>query len=110
MAFETCERLVKKERNLGISIIMASYTEDIGSSWDNFAKAMKDMQTGLLLGSISDQQVFSVRLPYGTTEKAIKPNRGRFCRVKTALLENNILKAWITQINKSYRKNNQSVE
>jgi len=38
------ERLVKKERNLGISIIMASYTEDIGSSWDNFAKAMKDMQ------------------------------------------------------------------
>jgi len=67
---------------------MASYTEDIGSSWDNFAKAMKDMQTGLLLGSISDQQVFSVRLPYGTTEKAIKPgdgyliNRGRFCRVK----------------------------
>jgi len=27
------ERLVKKERNLGISIIMASYTEDIGSSW-----------------------------------------------------------------------------
>jgi len=30
---------------------MASYTEDIGSSWDNFAKAMKDMQTGLLLGS-----------------------------------------------------------
>ncbi|CDG35330.1 FHA domain-containing protein [Acetivibrio thermocellus BC1] len=110
------ERLVKKERNLGISIIMASYTEDIGSSWDNFAKAMKDMQTGLLLGSISDQQVFSVRLHYGTTEKAIKPgdgyliNRGRFCRVKTALLENNILKAWITQINKSYRKNNQSVE
>lgn len=111
------ERLAKKERNLGISIVMAGHTQDIGSSWESFAKAFKDMQTGVLLGSISDQQVFSVRLPYGTTEKAIKPgdgylvNRGRFCRVKTAMLESNILKAWITQINKSYsKKDNSSVE
>ncbi|ODM25548.1 type VII secretion protein EssC [Clostridium sp. Bc-iso-3] len=111
------EILVKKERNLGISTVMAGYTQDVGSSWDNLAKAFKDMQTGILLGSISDQQLFSIRLPYGTTEKAINPgdgylvNRGRFCRVKTAMLENNILKAWITQIKKSYsNKDNRPVE
>jgi len=110
------ERIIKKERNLGISILAAGYTQDISSCWDSLAKALKDMQTGILLGSISDQQVFSIRLPYGTTEKPIKPgdgylvNRGRFGRVKTAMLENNILKAWIAQINKSYSKNNQSVD
>lgn len=111
------ERIVKKERNLGISILMAGHTQDMGSSWESFAKALKDMQTGILLGSIADQQVFSIRLPYGTTEKTIKPgdgylvNRGRFCRVKTAMLENNILKAWITQIKKSYsQKDNRSAE
>ena len=102
------ERILKRDRSLGVNLLVASMSSDIGSSWDAFAKALKELQTGLLLASASDQQVFSIKLPYGEAERALKPGdgyyvtRGRYIGLKTALMENQILKAWVDQVIQKY--------
>ncbi|MCL1874345.1 MAG: type VII secretion protein EssC [Clostridiales bacterium] len=63
------ERIAKKEHGLKIAIWAAGNTNDIGSSYDSFVKAFKNAQCGLIFGSLKEQNVFNVRLPYGAYEK-----------------------------------------
>lgn len=105
------ERILKKDRSLGVSLIMGGSAGDVNSSWENFAKALKDLQVGMLFGSVNDQQIFNIRLPYGTTEKQKKPgdgyfvSKGSYVGMKTVLVENNVLKAWVDQLVAKYDNN-----
>ena len=63
------ERIAKKEHGLKVAIWAGSNIGDISSSYDSFVKAFKNAQCGVLFGSIKEQGVFNVRLPYGRYEK-----------------------------------------
>ncbi|MCL1905405.1 MAG: type VII secretion protein EssC [Clostridiales bacterium] len=63
------ERIAKKEYGLKISIWAAGNNSDISVSYDSFVKAFKNAQCGVLLGSLKEQGVFNVRMPYGSYEK-----------------------------------------
>ncbi len=73
---ELLERIIRYERNLKISVIASDNTSEIEGNWDSLAKVIKDEQTGLLLGSIKDQSLFSVKYPYGSTEKELELGDG----------------------------------
>jgi len=66
---ELIERIVKKERGLKISVIAADNISEFTNNWSDLCKVFKEEQTGILLGSIRDQDLYNVRFPYGTTEK-----------------------------------------
>lgn len=72
------ERIVKQERGMKIAIIAADNLSDFSGNWDSFGKSVKEEQTGLLLGSIKEQTLFSARLPYGTAEKEMELMDGYF--------------------------------
>ena len=90
-------------------MVIGGTTGDINSSWEGFAKALKDLQVGMLFGLINDQQIFNIRLPYGTVERPQNPGDGYFISkgshtgMKTALIENNVLKAWVDQLEANTR-------
>jgi S-DNA-T family DNA segregation ATPase FtsK/SpoIIIE len=86
------EQLIRRERGLGFHLIIAGATSDFASGWDGLTKALKELQTGFLIGSSdhSDLQLFNLRLPAGEAGKMLPPGqgfyvrRGRFRRVKAA--------------------------
>jgi len=72
------ENIVRREHNLNVHIIMAGQITDIGNAWDGLGKAMRDLQSGLLLSDPNEQQVFSIRLPYSETNKQLKTSEGYY--------------------------------
>lgn len=72
------ERIVKQERGLKIAVIAADNISDFSGNWDSFGKAVKEEQTGLLLGSIKEQGLYSARMPYGESEKEMEMFDGYF--------------------------------
>ena len=42
-----------------VAIIAADNTIDLASNWDNLVKAIRNQQTGLLLGSLKEQNLFT---------------------------------------------------
>lgn len=75
---ELLERIVKQERGLKIAVLAADLTSDLASNWDSFGKALREEQTGLLLGSLKDQNLYNTRIPYGTQEKELELGDGYF--------------------------------
>jgi S-DNA-T family DNA segregation ATPase FtsK/SpoIIIE len=63
------ERIAKKEHGLKIAIWAGCNISDISSSYDSFAKLFKNGGCGVMFGSIKDQGVFNLRVPYGSYEK-----------------------------------------
>jgi S-DNA-T family DNA segregation ATPase FtsK/SpoIIIE len=86
------EQMVRRERGLGLHILVAGAASDVGGSWEAVAKAVKEMQTGFLLGTTERDclQLLNIKLPYGEADKALSPGqgcfarRGRQCKVKVA--------------------------
>ncbi|WP_051569332.1 type VII secretion protein EssC [Alkaliphilus transvaalensis] len=70
------ERVVKKDHGLKVAVLAVGTTSDFEANWDNFGKSVRETQTGILLGSIKDQGLFNVRLPYGTTERELEMGDG----------------------------------
>ncbi|GAA0388109.1 type VII secretion protein EssC [Paenibacillus motobuensis] len=75
---ELVERIVKQERGMKVAVIAADAISDFNGNWDSLGKAIKEEQTGILLGSIKEQGLFSARLPYGMTEKEMDNYDGYF--------------------------------
>lgn len=75
---ELIERIVKQERGMKVAVIAADNISDFTGNWDSLGKAIKEEQTGLLIGSIKEQTLFSARLPYGATEKELEAMDGYF--------------------------------
>lgn len=68
---ELLERIVKREYGLKVAILAAGITNDLANNYDAFAKAVRETQSGILLGSLRDQNLYGVRIPYGSAEKEI---------------------------------------
>lgn len=72
------ERIINKEAGLKISIFAAGDCRQLSNNYDSLAKAFKDRQCGVLLGFIKDQDIFNIRLPYGSIEKEFEKEDGYF--------------------------------
>ncbi|PQQ67078.1 type VII secretion protein EssC [Acetivibrio saccincola] len=75
---ELMERIVKRDRGLKVTVIAGDNTSEFESNWDGFAKAIRDEQTGVLLGSLKEQNLFGVKIPYGVQEKELEKGDGYF--------------------------------
>lgn len=88
---ELIERLVKQERGMKVAVIAADNASDLASNWDSLGKAIREEQTGLLLGSLREQNLFTARLPYGIDEKDFEMGDGyfivknKFTRLRSAI-------------------------
>ncbi len=102
---ERLEQMIRRERGLGFHILIAGLSNDIGSAWEGWAKALKEQQTGFLLGSSDhdDLQLFNLHLPMGEAGRKLSPGqgffgqRGRYRKVKVATCKAGsvTLKEWV---------------
>lgn len=107
---ERLEHLIRRERDLGFHVLLAGNVNDLSNSFDPWVKALKELQTGFLLGSSdsSDLQLFNLRLPLGESGKPLPPGQGFFARrgryrrlkVVTCQMGATTLVPWIAQIQK----------
>ncbi len=75
---ELLERIVKQERGLKVAVLAADDTADLANNWESLAKLIRDEQTGVILGSLKEQNLFSASLPYGVQEKQLELGDGYF--------------------------------
>ncbi|MBT2293171.1 type VII secretion protein EssC [Paenibacillus albidus] len=73
---ELLERVVKQDRALKVAVIAADNTAELAGNWDGLGKAIREEQCGLLLGSLKEQNLYNVRVPYGEKEKELEPGDG----------------------------------
>lgn len=85
-------RIAKKEAGMKVSLLAAGNLSDVGSAYGSVARVFKEMQNGLLFGSLKEQGLFNARMPYGSYEKqefgvgeGYLINRNRFSEVKVAV-------------------------
>ncbi|MBM4430091.1 MAG: type VII secretion protein EssC, partial [Chloroflexi bacterium] len=76
------EQMIRRERGLGMHILVAGASSDIEGSWEAVTKALKEMQSGFLLGTTERDslQLFNIKLAYGEADKALPPGQGCFAR------------------------------
>ncbi|NIK77497.1 S-DNA-T family DNA segregation ATPase FtsK/SpoIIIE [Paenibacillus castaneae] len=75
---ELLERIIKQERGMKVAVIAADNTSDLASNWDTLGKAIREEQTGILLGRIKEQNLYSVSFPFGKQEKNTEQGDGYF--------------------------------
>jgi S-DNA-T family DNA segregation ATPase FtsK/SpoIIIE len=104
------EALLKRGRGLGIHVLLADVSSDMAtlSYSDTLGKAVKDGQTGILLGTtdINDLSIFNLRLPPEEQGKTLVPGRGFFARrnrarglhIANAQHSPSSMKEWMTRI------------
>lgn len=104
------EHLIRRERGYGFSLIVAGSGNEIGGSWDGWVKALREMQSGFVLGSseLDDMQVLGARLPSAESGKVLPVSfgyyvkRGRPRKVKIATYQSPTLNLddWIARISR----------
>jgi S-DNA-T family DNA segregation ATPase FtsK/SpoIIIE len=79
---EAVEQFVRRDRGLGFHLLLAGTTADLLAGWDGVAKAMREQQTGFLLGSSDhgELQLAGIRLPPGEAGRPLPPGVGYFVR------------------------------
>jgi len=105
---ERLDQLIRRERGMGFHVLLAGGVSDLNSSFDPWVKALKEAQTGFLLGSsdAGDLQLFNLRLPLGEAGKPLPAGqgffarRGRFRKVKVVTCQSGAttLLPWVGQI------------
>ena len=87
---EFLEYLIKKSYGMKIFIVVAGLIDEWSNNWDPVPKVLRDIQTGIILGSIKEQSFYNVRVPYGYYEKELSigegyfVSKGKFSAIKTA--------------------------
>ena len=82
-ALQRLEHLVRRERGLGAHLLLAGSSSTLGQfSYEGLIKALRELQTGFVLGSTdhSDTQLFQIRLPMGESGKFLASGVGYFIR------------------------------
>lgn len=63
-------RIIKKEHGMKVTVLAVDTLDDLNGDYSDIGRAIKNEQTALLLGSVKEQSMFNVGLPYGTPEKS----------------------------------------
>lgn len=77
---ELLVHIISKERGLKIMVLALDTISGFAGDYENVTKAIKKEQTGVLLGSMKEQELFDCRVPYGTSEKEMLFGDGYFIR------------------------------
>lgn len=72
------EEITKKAYGLKILLLAAADRDGIASNWDSTAKGIRESQVGILLGSIKNQEVYSLKVPYDMYEKELTIGEGYY--------------------------------
>lgn len=64
------ERIARKEIGMKVAVMAAGNIDDVSSGYDSLVKIFKNSQTGILFGSLKEQNVFNARIPYSSYEKS----------------------------------------
>ncbi len=107
---ERLDQLIRRERGMGFHLLLAGASSDLNSSFDPWVKALKEAQTGFVLGSSdsTDLQLLNIKLPLNELGKSFPPGqgfytrRGRHRKVKVATCQagTTLLIPWVAQIQK----------
>lgn len=73
---ELMEFVIKKCYGLKVIILAAGIEAEYNENWDGLVKAIKEAQVGVLLGSIKEQSLYNIRVPYGYYEKEMQLGDG----------------------------------
>jgi S-DNA-T family DNA segregation ATPase FtsK/SpoIIIE len=84
--------LVRGRRRPGFHVLLAGTSAAFGASYDGLGHAVKEMQTGFLVGGseYDDLQVLGINVPHAEAREGLPPGRGffghrkRFVRIKVA--------------------------
>ena len=105
---ECLEQMARRERGLGLHVLLAGSSGDIESAWDGLVKSLKELQTGFLLGSSAhnDLQLFNLRLPIGEAGRLLPPGQGYYAhrglyrkfRAATTQVGEIRLAAWVEKV------------
>ncbi|TCK90650.1 S-DNA-T family DNA segregation ATPase FtsK/SpoIIIE [Natranaerovirga hydrolytica] len=75
---EFLEKIVKEEHGMKVAIIASDNTSELVNNWDSLAKTIRNQQTGILIGNIKDQDLYTLRVPYTFKEKEMEIGDGYF--------------------------------
>jgi hypothetical protein len=99
---------MRRERGLGFHVLIAGSTGDFSSSFEGLVKALKELQTGFVMGSNeqNDVQILNVRLPFGEAGKSLPAGqgyygrRGRVRKIKAATCQAGLVQVrdWVSLI------------
>jgi S-DNA-T family DNA segregation ATPase FtsK/SpoIIIE len=102
------EQMIRRERGLGFHVMLAGGSSDLSSAFEGWVKALKELQTGIVLGSgdQNDVGVVNIRLTFNEGNKLLPPGegfygrRGRYRKIKaaTANAGNPQLREWVARI------------
>lgn len=107
---DSLDALVRRQRGLGLHVVVAGPSRDLAYPMDNWVKAISEMQTGVAFGSGPDElQLLNIKgLPFGESGSSLPPGqgylgrRGRFVRFKAASCQASTctprMARWIAQI------------
>jgi S-DNA-T family DNA segregation ATPase FtsK/SpoIIIE len=106
------EQMVRRDRGLGFHLLLAVTSSRAVGTWDGTVKALKEMQTGFVMGSSEqdDAQALGLRLPFGEGGKLLPPGQGYYARrgrahkIKVATAHAGQLKLadWVSRIASRY--------
>ena len=77
---ELVMQIIKREHGMKVAVLALDTLEDFRSDYSDAGKALRNEQTGILLGSIKTQSLFNVGLPYGVPEKELAFGDGYFIK------------------------------
>jgi len=72
--------IIKREHGMKVTVLALDTLDDLRGDYSDAGKALRSEQVGLLLGSIKDQPIFNVGLPYGVPEKEFAFGDGYFVK------------------------------
>ena len=84
-------RIIKREHGMKVTVLALDNIDDFCGDYSEAGKALRNEQVGILLGSVRDQSLFGVGLPYGIPEKEFAFGDGyiikktRFAGIRAAL-------------------------
>jgi len=73
-------QIIKREHGMKVAVLALDTLEDMRGDYSDAGKSLRSEQTGILLGSIKDQPLFNVGLPYGVPEKELACGDGYFIK------------------------------
>lgn len=83
---DTLQRLVNlvQERRERVHVVLVGSSASLGASYDGFGHAMKQAQTGFLVGGsdFEDLQILGLTVPHAEASQGLPPGRGFYTRRK----------------------------